>query len=72
MGGYEAIMQVLTSDESVDVSAKDILGQTALLLAAQHGHVDVVRTLLDHDCVVVVAEDIDGDMLLSIGPQRGG
>jgi ankyrin repeat protein len=33
---------------NVDVNALDANGQTALILAIQHNHVDIVRALLTH------------------------
>ncbi len=40
------LMRLLAADEDVD--AKDRYGQTALMLAATHGHSAIVRVLLAH------------------------
>ena len=46
-GDETSITRLLTADEDVD--AKDRYGQTALMIAATHGHDGVVRILLAHD-----------------------
>lgn len=45
-GDETSIMQLLAAGEDVD--AKDRHGQTALMLAATHGHSGIVRILLVH------------------------
>jgi uncharacterized protein len=45
-GDMSGLQAVLTSN--VDVNAFDADGETALILAIQHNHVDIVRALLTH------------------------
>jgi hypothetical protein len=45
-GDMSGLQAALASN--VDVNALNAKGQTALILAIQHNHVDIVRTLLAH------------------------
>jgi len=54
-----------------DVNTRNLWGQTPLFLAAQHGQVEVVRVLVSHERVDVVAEDSLGDTPLSMAVKRG-
>ena len=50
-GDAAAVKQLL--DEGVDVNTKFRYNATALFYAADHGHVEVVKVLLDHGAVML-------------------
>ena len=45
-GDVEAVKEHLRS--GIDINALDRYGQTALMLAAHHGHAEIVRLLVEH------------------------
>ena len=50
-GGIDAVRGILRSG-SVDVNEKDKkYGRTALMLAAKHGRIEIVKELLDCHCM---------------------
>ena len=56
-GSLETVMMLLDSRQSNTIEAKDKLGNSALLLACQYGHVDIVQALLDRDADVTARND---------------
>ncbi len=53
-GDARAVAQLL--DEGADVDAPSKYKATALSFAAQHGHIEVVKVLLDHDATIDVTD----------------
>lgn len=47
--GYKDIVQILISHRSVDFDGRNENGETALALASQNGHSDIVKMLLDYN-----------------------
>ena len=46
-GQTAAVVSLLARDTSFDVQAPSALGASAVFIASQHGHAEVVRVLLD-------------------------
>ncbi|CAK9253068.1 unnamed protein product, partial [Sphagnum jensenii] len=46
--GHDAVVKVLLAEDATNVSAVTNLGNTALHVAAQEGHIEIVNTLLNH------------------------
>ncbi|CAD6570606.1 MAG: hypothetical protein ASARMPRED_003799 [Alectoria sarmentosa] len=59
-GGYQAIVELLLSQEGIDVIAKDIAGTTALYAAAAQGDKDIMKLLLAHTEIDLGSEDDKG------------
>ena len=53
-------------DSGADVNLQDDDGSTALMCASEHGHVDIVRVLLQHPGVDATIADNDGSTALTI------
>lgn len=64
------IVQLLL-DASAAVNAADHRGYTALIFAAENGHIESVRTLLAHPDVDVSATNADGDSALMRAAGKG-
>src|SRR3954463_7253474 len=65
-GGRELV------DEGVDVNTKFRYGTTALFFACDHGHVDVVKVLLDKGADLTVKDSFYGftPLMLSVSPAQ--
>jgi hypothetical protein len=61
-------------DEGVDVNTKFRYGTTALFFACDHGHVDVVKVLLDKGATLTVKDSFYGftPLMLAVSPRRRG
>ena len=59
-------------DEGVDVNTKFRYNATALFYACDHGHVDVVKVLLDHGAEMDVKDTFYGftPLMLAAGPAQ--
>ena len=59
-------------DEGVDVNTRFRYNATALFYAADHGHVDVVKVLLDHGAAMDVKDTFYGftPLMLAVGPAQ--
>ena len=59
-------------DEGVDVNTKFRYNATALFYASDHGHVDVVKVLLDHGAAMDVKDTFYGftPLMLAVGPAQ--
>ena len=64
--GYNAVVESLTAEDSVDPQLRDFNGRTALSYAARNGHEAVVRLLLDSSRVQN-DEDVGGALLRAAG-----
>jgi hypothetical protein len=69
-GDAAAVRKLL--DEGVDVNTKFRYGATALFFACDHGHVDVVKVLLDKGADLTVKDSFYGftPLMLSVSPAQ--
>jgi len=69
-GDAAAVKQLL--DEGVDVNTKFRYNATALFYAADHGHVEVVKVLLDHGAAMDLKDTFYGftPLMLAVGPAQ--
>ena len=54
-----------------EVNAKNIYGETALILAALQGYTEIVTALMDAAYIKVNAADLDGNMPLMLAAKYG-
>jgi len=54
--GRQEMVQLLLESGS-DVNMQDEDGSTALMCATEHGHIDIVRLLLDHPDIDIGLKD---------------
>ena len=69
--GHTKVVEMLLSDERVNVNQSDNNGNTALMLAAYYGHAKVVEHLLKDQRVEVNENDNSGYSALSIAALTG-
>jgi len=69
-GDAAAVKRLL--DEGVDVNTKFRYNATALFYAADHGHVEVVKVLLDHGAAMDLKDTFYGftPLMLAVGPAQ--
>src|SRR6478735_5091374 len=69
-GDAEAVKKLL--DEGVDVNTRFRYNATALFYACDHGHVDVVKVLLDHNADMSVKDTFYGftPLMLAANPAQ--
>merc|ERR1711978_735816 len=64
MGGNKAVVDLLLAREEIKVnlrgSKKEIRGRSALILAGELGHQDIVRSLVEQPGVEINMKDKDG------------
>ena len=53
------------------VDAQDEEGSTALMCAAEHGHIEIVKLLIQHPDINLAATDNDGLTALSVAMEAG-
>jgi len=70
LGHESSLRNFLLQAPEIDVNFKDPLGQTALSLAFQRGHMGVTRVLLEHPTVDVNCVDAKGVSLLTLPSDR--
>ena len=54
-----------------DVNNRDEDGSTALMCAAEHGHMEIVKLLMRHPDINIAAADNDGLTALSVAMEAG-
>jgi len=69
--GHKEVVQLLLTQEGVDVNAENIEGRAALSLAAERGYVAVVQLLLKQEGVDVNVKDPYGNTPLSWAAAEG-
>ena len=67
---YDNVVHALLSDSQCLVDAKGLDGYTALQYSCKYGHVDIVRTLVNHKANVNAKTD-SGDTPLTLAAGRG-
>ena len=65
------MVKLLLERNEVEVNLKDIFGKTALSLAAEGGHTEVVKLLLEQNEIEVNLKDNYAQTALSLAAQRG-
>merc|ERR1712048_832419 len=64
-------MVELLVEASADLNIRDEDGSTALMCAAEHGHMEIVKHLLQHPDINISATDNDGLTALSVAMEAG-
>merc|ERR1712168_634833 len=61
----------LLLEAGADVNIRDEDGSTALMCAAEHGHIEIVKLLMQHPDINLSATDNDGLTALSVAMEAG-
>ena len=64
VGDLEGVKQALNMGENVNEIDHEVLRMTPLMMAVRNGHKEIVRILLDHPRLLLLAKDACGDTAL--------
>ena len=69
--GHETVVELLLSQDNIDINLKDYMNQTPLSCAAKNGHETVIKLLLSRDNVDISSKNKNGRTALILAARKG-